>query len=150
VLSLDVPRLIKSSRADLDRLFRVIPGGEIPSGTGSGTLLLGGGPEINAVAAWYARQVIWQGKVFDPARGELRNLITPFGIRAIVAKVYPGPSWSDGRPCIVLDYSKTSTIAHWVRDEIRPVAPDLYLGVAYLGRVRIAHFALSFSGESAR
>ena len=74
-------------------------------------LLLGGGPEINAAAAWYARQVIWQGKVFDPARGELRNLITPFGIRAIIAKVYPGSSWSDGKPCIVLDYAKTSVIA---------------------------------------
>lgn len=107
--------------------------------------MLGGGPGLNAAAAWYVRHVVWQGKVFDPGRGELRNLISPVGIEAIVAKVYPGSSWSDGQPCVVLDYSQTSVIAHGVRDEIRLVAPDLYLGVAYLGKLKVAHFALSFA-----
>jgi len=144
VLSLDVPRLIKTSRADLERLYRENPGDEVPSGRGTGTLLVGAGAEINAALAWYARLAVWQGKVFDPERGELRNLITPFGVRAIVARVYPGVSWSDGKPCTILDYSTTSTIARWIRDEIRPVAPNLYLGVAYLGRIKVVNFALSF------
>jgi len=59
--------------------------------------------------------------------------------------VYKAPSWLDQKECIVLDYSHTSLIAHWVRDEIRLVAPDLYLGVAYLGKLKVAHFALSFA-----
>ncbi|HLZ08922.1 MAG TPA: hypothetical protein VKT80_10070 [Chloroflexota bacterium] len=148
MLAVDVSQLIKASRAELDDRYRASPGGEIPRGRGTGTLLLGAGPEINAAASWYARRVLWQGKVFDPERGELRNRITPFGILAFVAKVYTGPSWADAKPCTVLDYSKTSVIAHWIRDEIRPVAPGLYLGVAYLGRVRVAHFALSFAAEN--
>jgi hypothetical protein len=147
VLAVDIAQLIKMSRADLDRLYLANPGGEIPRGRGNGALLLGGGAAINEAAAWYVRQVMWQGKVFDPDRGELRNLLTPFGIKAIVAKVYSGPSWSDAKPCIVLDYSKTSTVAHWIRDEIRLVAPGLYLGVAYLGKVKVAYFALSFDRE---
>jgi len=146
VLSVDIHRLINSSRADLEQVFRESPGDEIPTGRGQGTLLVGAGTRINAALAWYARRAIWQGKVFDPERGELRNLISPFGIKAIVAKVYPGSSWSDGKPCTVLDYSKTSVIAHWIRDEIRPVAPNLYLGVAYLGKVKVVNFALSFTG----
>ena len=148
MLAVDVSQLIKASRADLDDRYRASPGDEIPSGRGTGTLLLGAGPEINAAAAWYARHVLWQGKVFDPERGDLRNRITPFGIQAFVAKVYPGPSWADAKPCVILDYSKTSVVAHWIRDEIRPVAPGLYLGVAYVGRLKVAHFALSFATES--
>jgi len=147
VLAVDVSQLVQSSRADLDDLYRASSGGEIPRGRGTGTLLLGAESGINAAAAWYTRRAIWQGKVFDPDRGELRNRITPLGILAIVANVYPGPSWSDAKLCTILDYSKTSIVAHWIRDEIRPVAPDLYLGVAYLGRVRVAHFALSFARE---
>jgi hypothetical protein len=144
VLGIDLPRLVAAPRADLDRLFRDSPAGPIPAGRGNGRLLLGAGVTVNRAAAWYARHALWQGKIFDPQRGELRNLITPLGIEAVVAKVYPGPSRSDGKPCIVLDYARTSLVAHWVRDEIRLVAPDLYLGVAYLGRVRMVHFALRF------
>jgi hypothetical protein len=147
MLAVDMSQLIKASRAELDDLYRASPGGEIPRGRGTGTLLLGARPRLNAAAAWYARQILWQGKVFDPARGELRNRITPFGILAFVAKVYSGPSRADAKPCTILDYSKTSTVARWIWDEIRPVAPDLYLGVAYLGKVRVAHFALSFAED---
>jgi hypothetical protein len=144
MLAVDASHLIKASRAELDRLYQANPGGETPEGGGSGTFLLGATPQLNGAAAWYLRLVLWQGKVFDRERGELYNLITPFGIPALVAKVYPGPSWSDGKPCLVLDYSATSLAARWVRDEIRLVAPGLFLGVGYLGRVKIAHFALKF------
>ena len=63
---------------------------------------------------------------------------------AIVAKVYQSPSWLDGKECTVLDYSETSLIAHRVRDEIREVAPGLYLGVVFWGREKILNFALNF------
>lgn len=144
MLAVDLPRLIAAPRADLDRLFRDSPAGPIPTGRSTGRLLLGAGAGANRAAAWYARRALWQGKVFDPERGELRNLITPFGVEAIVAKVFLGASWSDGKPSVVLDYSQTSLVARWVRDEIRLVAPDLYVGVAYLGSVRVVHFALRF------
>lgn len=142
--AVDLPRLIAAPRVALERLYRDSPAGAIPVGRGSGRLLLGAGAGANRAAAWYARRALWQGKVFDPRRGELRNLLTPFGIEAIVARVYAGPSWSDGKPCVVLDYARTSLLARWVRDELRLVAPDLYLGVAYLGTAPVLHFALRF------
>jgi hypothetical protein len=40
----------------------------------------------------------------------------------------------DAKECIVLDYSETSLVAHWVRDEIREVALHIYLGKVYLGK----------------
>jgi len=144
VLAVDLRRLIAAPRGDLERWYRDSPAGQIPAGRGRGRLLLGAGAGANRAAAWYVRHVLWQGKVFDPRRGELRNLVTPLGIAAIVAKVYAGPSWSDGKPCIVLDYARTSLLARWVRDEIRLVAPDLYLGVAHVGTVPVVHFALCF------
>ena len=67
----------------------------------------------------------WQGKVFDAQKGLLKNKILVSGIEAIIAKVYKGASWLDGQECIVLDYSDTSVVAHWIRDEIREVAPGI-------------------------
>ena len=46
--------------------------------------------------------------MFDAEKGVLRNRILPFGLNAIIAKVYKGDSWLDGKECIVLDYSDTS------------------------------------------
>jgi hypothetical protein len=91
----------------------------------------------------------WQGKVFDPEKGVLRNKITPFGLNAILAKVYKGESWLDGKECIVLDYSETSLLAHWIRDEIREVAPRTYLGKVYWSKKRLVDFALEFPGALA-
>ena len=84
----------------------------------------------------------WQGKTFDAQHGVLRNRITAFGLNAIVAEVYHGQSLFDGKPCIVLDYSKTSLVAKWIRDEIRLIAPHLYLGRVYWDNKPILHFAL--------
>ena len=65
-------------------------------------------------------------------------------MNAIVAEVYKGPSLFDGKECIVLDYSKTSLVAKWIRDEIRLIAPKLYLGVVLSHNKPCLHFALEF------
>ena len=36
----------------------------------------------------------------------------------------------------MLDYSKTSLVAQWIRDEIRQVAPKIYLGQVYWEKKR--------------
>ena len=85
------------------------------------------------------------GKVFDAKAGLLQNSIGPFGLNAIIAKVYKAPSWLDGKKCIVLDYSETSMVAHWIRDEIRLIKPPgLYLGKVYRDKSRLIDFALQF------
>lgn len=143
-VEIDTDRLVAMSQQDLDDLFTTSRAGPTPSGEGEGTVLFNPGGPLEDIAAKVAHLLFWQGKVFDPVRGELRNEILPIGLRAIVAKVYRAPSWVDGEECIVLDYSETSLIAHWIRDEIREVVPGLYLGVVFWDRQRILNFALNF------
>jgi hypothetical protein len=99
---------------------------------------------VDRLAAMLARQLAWNGKVFDAHRSELLNKIGPLQIRAIKAKVYKAPSWFDNSAAIILDYSKTSLLARAVRDEIRLVGPGTYLGQVYWGRDRVLQFALEF------
>ena len=131
--------------AELDELFGRSLAGEIPSGEANGTAIIAPGTNLSGIAARLVRLLAWRGKVFDPASGTLRNRILPFGMEAIVARVYKSPSWRDGKECIVLDYSKTSFVAQHVRDEIRQVAPGTYLGIVFWGRARLIAFALQFS-----
>src|SRR6516164_3281291 len=84
------------------------------------------------------------GKGVNAREGRLKNLITPLAIRAIEAAVYKQDSWYDGEPCIVLDYSKTSFVAQKIRDEIREIAPGVFLGLVFWGRRHVLDFALDF------
>ena len=140
--------LLAMTRDELDELFRRADAGPIPSGEGHGTAIFAPDRSVSDVAAKLAHLIAWKGKVFDPERGELRNKIGPTGALAIRAKVYHGESWFDRAPSIVLDYSDTSLVAHWIRDEIRLVAPDLYLGIVYWDHDRILHFSLQFDPGS--
>ena len=142
---LDMNALMRMSQEQLDDLYRASPAGPIPSGEGQGTVLIAPGTAVAETAARLIHLLAWQGKVFDPEGGELRNEILPIGLWAVIAQVYKGPSWFDGRESIVLDYSRTSLIAHWIRDEIREVAPGLYLGIVYWEHDKLINFALTFS-----
>lgn len=133
------------SRRELDDLYASSPAGGIPNGPARGLALVLPGTLLAKPFAEWTRLVGWQGKTFDAQRGRLVNRITPFRINAIAAEVYTGASRRDGKDCIVLDYSKTSTIASWIRDEIRNVAPNLYLGYAFWGARRLIAFSLDFS-----
>jgi hypothetical protein len=143
-MAYDVPQLLKMSQAELDELFTKTSTGEIPSGEAAGTALVAPGSSYTAEVASWINHFAWQGKVFDAQNGQLKNRILPFGLNAIIAKVYKGPSWLDGNECIVLDYSETSLVAHWIRDEIRQIGPGLYLGRVYWDRKRLIDFALKF------
>lgn len=143
-MALDAAQLLKMSQAQLDELFRVSPAGDIPTGEGQGTAIIDPGTQLSEIAAKFVHIFAWQGKVFNPETGELRNKILPVGIQAIIAKVYKDKSWFDGKESIVLDYSQTSLVAHWIRDEIRAVAPGLYLGIVYWDKTRLLNFSLVF------
>ncbi|WP_328184578.1 hypothetical protein [Marinobacter sp. OP 3.4] len=137
---------LRLSRDELDDLYRKADSGAMPQGDTRGTPIFAGWPMPGWLAG-LARTLGWQGKVFDlqgKARdaGVVVNKVTPLGLNLIVAKVYRGESWLDGRDTIVIDYSGTSLVARSVRDEIREVAPGLYLGKVWLGRRRVLDFAL--------
>lgn len=142
--------LLELSQDDLDRLFSGGSPEVIPEGRGKGGVILKPGTGIAKVLNAVLTAIFWRGKQFAPATHDLKNLISPLAIPGIRATVYKDVSWFDGHECIVLDYSRTSKVAGWIRDEIREVSPGLYLGVVFgVGRVfggrkRIAGFALTF------
>ena len=130
--------------AERAREILVHEAGDIPDGQADGTAIIAPGTTYSEEIAEQINHFAWQGKVFDSKKGVLKNRISALGVHAIVAKVYKGPSWLDGKECIVLDYSETSFLAHWVRDEIRQIGPGLYLGKVYWGKKRLIDFALKF------
>jgi hypothetical protein len=143
-MTYDVPQLLNLSQAQLDELFTASPPGDIPDGEAKGTAIIAPGTTYSAEIAELINHFGWQGKIFDAKHGTLKNRILAFGLQAIIAKVYTGPSWLDNKECIVLDYSETSLLARRVRDEIRLIAPGCYLGVVYWGKKRLINFALQF------
>jgi len=131
--------------AELDTRFAEAEAGPLPVGFGTGTAIIASGLVGKAIALW-VRLFGWRGKVFAPDGRSLKNVITVFGVRAIRAEVRHDASWVDTKQCVVLDYSQTSLIAKWVRDEIREVEPGRYLGMVFLrGHKLPVRFLLDFT-----
>ncbi len=143
-MAYDVAKLLTMSQSELDTLFTDSLVGSIPDGEAEGTAIVAPGTTFSPTVAQFINLFAWQGKVFDAKKGVLKNKILPFGLNAIIAKVYKGSSWLDGKECIVLDYSDTSFVAQWIRDEIRQIEPKLYLGKVYWDKKRLIDFALKF------
>jgi hypothetical protein len=143
-MTYDVRQLLQMSSADLDALFSNSPAGDIPDGPAKGTAIIAPGTKFSVEIAEFVSVFAWQGKTFDAQKGVLRNRILPIGLNAIIATVCKGASWLDNKECIVLDYSETSLVAHWIRDEIRLIGPGFYLGRVYWDKKALIHFCLQF------
>lgn len=95
----------------------------------------GRGPLRRAVAAIAASNLFpWGGKDFFAGGGI--NRIRLAGRRRwypFVTRVEP--SVVDGRPCVALDYDQPENpgLIRRIRDELREVGPNLYMGPALLG-----------------
>ena len=144
ITAADPSSLVEETIEGLGELFGAGTAGAIPDGRGKGTVLLGTGGRAARVAAALCYALAWRGKVVNARQGRLKNIVTPLGIPAIEAAVYQQDSWYDGEPCIVLDYSKTSFVARKIRDEIREIAPGVFLGLVFWGRRHVLDFALDF------
>ena len=125
-ISLD--QLLRMGPAELETLYRQGTAVAVPPGRVRGTALLAPGTRRNRLLARGTR-LVWQGKIFEPDQAAAVNRF--FGMRMIRAQVSEGPSWLDGAPALVLDYSQTSRIYAGNRDEIRQIAPGLFLGLMY-------------------
>lgn len=145
--NVEVNKWLTMNREQLDHIYRDAAAGTIPSGDTRGTAIVAGSMFARSYAR-FARLFAWQGKVFDlfppnQQNGILINKISAFSLTFIVAKVYKGASWMDGKETIVIDYSTTSFLAKKIRDEIREVEPGVYLGKVWWGKTRILDFALT-------
>jgi hypothetical protein len=145
----DVLQLLNMSNDQLDQLFGGSAAGDIPDGPAKGTAIIAPGTRFSSEIAEFVNLFAWKGKTFDAKRGVLRNRILPLGLNAIVATVYKAPSWLDNKECIVLDYSETSLVAQWIRDEIRLISPNFYLGRVYWDKKPLIHFSLQFQTADA-
>lgn len=143
-MAMNAQQLLRMSQQQLDQLFSAHDAGPIPDGEAKGTAIIAPGTEISEPIANFINIFAWQGKVFDAKAGLLRNHILALGLKAIIARVYKGPSLLDDKECIVLDYSETSLVASHVRDEIRQIEPGFYLGKVYWDKKRLIDFSLDF------
>jgi hypothetical protein len=140
--ALDERALQRLDNRELDLLFRSSPAGDLPRGRLPGTGLLFPGTAACGPLAWLVHLVVWQGKETEPSGRSLENLVGPLRTRTIRALLSHDRSWVDGEACVLIDYSRTSIVARMVRDEVRLVAPGLYLGVVWLWKRRVGWFTL--------
>jgi hypothetical protein len=73
--------------------------------------------------------VVWKGKTFH-GDGTFTNRWLG-GVHAVSAGVCVEPSWLDGQPCLVMQYAPDAPVFGNVRDELRQIAPDVWLGRSY-------------------
>ena len=119
--------LVGLSAPQLDSVYRQSAPGTVPIGKVRGLALY---PDSRfSQAKSKAARLAWQGKVFSPETGTATNRF--FGLRVIKGQVYSGHSWLDGGPSLILDYENTSKLYGNYRDEIREVAPGVYLGLMH-------------------
>ncbi|MBA4190474.1 MAG: hypothetical protein C0467_21010 [Planctomycetaceae bacterium] len=122
--------LVRMPKHELEALYLAAPPAPAPSGYLPGRAIKSPGSR-RTVANSSLTHLVWQGKVFRSDGTMINRLFG--GVKAIPADVYQGESLIDGQPSLILDYSRSKL---WpdVRDEIREVAPGLYLGVMYRGK----------------
>src|SRR5262249_46752184 len=120
-------QLLRMSRCELEALYRAAPPGPVPYGAHNGKAIFAPGTRRTVPAACLTG-LLWQGKAIGPD-DVMRNRV--LCLRVGPARVFLGESWLDGGPAIVLDYAGTARVFTDVRDEMREVAPCLYLGLTY-------------------
>lgn len=142
-----VEMLKTKSQEELDEIYAGADAGPIPHGDSAGaTLVFPGTPLYEKVTQ---STMVWEGKVFDcpdPAvPGTLINKVN--GQLTFRADVYYGDSTHDGRPCIIIDYSKAPEFAMFkLKDEIRKVGDGVYLGRMYrINESGTPEFLLNFT-----
>ncbi|NET33367.1 MAG: hypothetical protein F6K19_15325 [Cyanothece sp. SIO1E1] len=132
------------SQAEIDQLYKQGSVDKIPDGDSKGIAIIFAGTIWAKILAFISKLFFWEGKFFYRDQKFFLNKIPPFGIRAFKGEIYT----AEGRFCegeaIILDYSKTSFIFRQVKEEMREIAPGLYLAQVYWGDQRISNFTLEF------
>ncbi len=110
-----------------ETLFRQAALGSVPLGPTRGTVLYTDGrhPQVKA----RLQGVVWKGKTFH-GDGTLTNRWLG-GVQAVSADAHVGTSWLDGQPCLVMQYAPKAAVFGNLRDELREVAPGVWLGHSY-------------------
>jgi hypothetical protein len=138
--------LVALSPDELTVLYRGGRASAPPTGWVPGQALVRPGTPAGPIASQGAA-LVWQGKRFRED-GTARNRF--FGLPIVEGRLALGESWLDGQPSIVLDYSQTSRVYRPYRDEIREVAPGVFLGLMYDRRNHPPRFVRFFALQAPR
>lgn len=72
---------------------------------------------------------VWRGKCADEDGYFVNRWIG--GRNAIDSHYVVGPSWVDGKPAVVMEYAPGTRLFWNMHDELREIAPGLYLGPVF-------------------
>src|SRR5262245_13764404 len=109
----------------LDALFASATAEALPVGSGRGTILMRtDGKRLKM----RLDGLVWKGKVFRDDGSYVNQWA---GFRAIGTCAVIEPSWADGKPCVVLDHPAGTPVFGNARDELRQIAPGVWLGRFY-------------------
>jgi hypothetical protein len=125
----DLPALRRMSTDQLIELYRAAEVGRPLDGKLRGRIVHVEDrflPGVKRLAA----NTLWRGKVARAQDGYFINRWLG-GIRAIESTYTIGPSWIDGKPALLMDYPQGTPLFGNVHDEVREVAPGLYLGPVF-------------------
>jgi hypothetical protein len=124
---LTLKHLTKLSECELNRLFEQAPPGAIPLGYSRGRVLRMQDARLPRLQARLASG-IWKGKHFEEDGAFINQWP---GFTALRSKAEMGISSLDGKPCIVIEYPLETPLFGNNRDELREIAPGLYLARLY-------------------
>jgi hypothetical protein len=127
---LTLHQLKKLSECELTQQFEQAPSPNmVPAGYAKGRVLLMTNAKFPRLKARLAGS-FWKGKHFDAdGTGEFINQFV--GFQALRSKAELGTSQHDGKPCIVIEYPPDTPLFGNNRDELREIAPGLYLARLY-------------------
>ena len=124
---LTVRDLQRMDGCELRALYTASGVGTPPVGTARGKLIRLA--DRRGVVRTALTNSVWKGKTLA-ADGSFVNRWAG-GVEAIGSRYVIGPSWEDGRPAVVIEYPPGTPLFEHTRDELREVAPGLYLGPLY-------------------
>ena len=124
---LTLERLQKMSPDELADLFERADIGTPPVGKADGKLLFLTDRRPKMKIAFV--NAVWRGKDLEDD-GYFVNRFAG-NVRVLDSYYVIGPSYVDGRPAVVMEYPVGTPLFERMRDEMREVAPGLYMGPAF-------------------
>jgi hypothetical protein len=129
ICSKPIPRCLEDvknlSVCELAELFARAEVGQPPVGRARGRLVALTDERLPRLKVG-AANAVWRGKAAC-ADGRFVNRWIG-GVRWLGSTYVVGPSWVDGRPAVLIEYAPGTPLFANMHDELREVAPGLYLG----------------------
>ncbi len=120
--------LARLGPCELEALFRAAEMGRPLVGVARGRLLYLTDPRMPKLKVWVSNR-FWRGKAACEDCYFTNRWVG--NINWIDSNYTIGPSWIDGKPAVLMEYAPGTPLFEPMHDELREVAPGLYLGPVF-------------------